>query len=171
MWDFSDLVDLLPPLRVLRPDDRVVVQQRLAQHGVDVGVHGQVERREALGVLVVGRGAQVQQRLHRLEVVLLDGAVHGRGAVARAVVEQRAAVHQRQQHARRASRRRRHCQRRFCGQFKHTLSVTRHFYALFVQCLLWLQKCAHQYAKCICKLFIIIFPKSMSTMRNGEKPC
>ena len=55
----THLVDLCPALAVLRADRGVVVQQRLRDDGVGVVDDGVVERSQALGVLVVGRGTQV----------------------------------------------------------------------------------------------------------------
>lgn len=55
------LVHLLPALRVLDAQRSMVMQQTLADLRIGLLGHGQIERRQATGVLVVGRGAQLQK--------------------------------------------------------------------------------------------------------------
>lgn len=51
---------LLPALRVLNAERAVIVQQTLADLRIGLLRHRQVERRQAAGVLVVGRGAKLE---------------------------------------------------------------------------------------------------------------
>lgn len=92
----THLVHFLPALGVRHAVDRVVVEQRLAQHRRRSRRHGDPQRRESPGVAEVGRGAEVEQRAQRFQVVLLGGAVQRRRAALGAVIEKRPAVDQRQ---------------------------------------------------------------------------
>ena len=86
-------MDLLPALQILSTDGRVIVQQGLAQHRICLVDDAVVEGRQALGVLVVRTGAELQEGFHRLEVVALDRSMHRRQALLRPVVEEGAAIH------------------------------------------------------------------------------
>lgn len=88
-------MNFLPALEILRSYRRVIVQQRLAEHRVGLVNDAVVERRQALRVLVIRTGAELQERFHRLQAVSLDGAMHRRQALLRPVVQQSAAVDQR----------------------------------------------------------------------------
>ena len=114
----KDLMHFLPPLQILGADGRVVVEQRLAEHRVGLVYNAVVEGRQSFGVLVIGAGAELEQRLHRLQAVPLDGAVHRRQALLRSIVQQRAAVHQRYYHLRRLLQGRGQGQRSFCKFIK-----------------------------------------------------
>lgn len=90
----------LPSLQILGAYGRVVVEQRFAQHRVGFVDDAVVERRQPLRVLVIGAGAQLEQRLHCFQAVPLDGPVHRGQALLRPIIQQRATVHQSYYHLR-----------------------------------------------------------------------
>ena len=122
-----NLVDFLPALEVLGPNESVVVEQGLGDNGVGRVDHRVVNRGQALPVSVVraahrenvktmrggeqeenrkvkmriAPGSKFQHRPHRLDVVCCNGSVHRRCSVLRPVVEDGPPVHQGHHHPRR----------------------------------------------------------------------
>jgi hypothetical protein len=91
------LVHFVPALSVLNAQRGIVVQQSLTQHGRTFVQNGVVERSQALAVSDSRRSAQIQQRPHGFNVVLLSGSVQGRRSATRPVIEQSSAAHQGQE--------------------------------------------------------------------------
>lgn len=92
------LVHFLPSLQVGSPNLASVMQEHLGDDHVHAEGHCQVQRGEALGVLVIGAGPQVKQGSDRLSVVLGHRPVHSRGPVLGAEVDDGPPVDQSYQH-------------------------------------------------------------------------
>lgn len=113
----------LPALQILSAYRRVIVKQRFAEHWVGFVDDAVVERRQSLAVLVIGAGAKLQQRLHSLQTVSLDGAMHRRQTFLRSIIQQRSAVHQRYYHLRRFLQSRGQGQRSLCESAEELLPI------------------------------------------------
>lgn len=96
-----NLMNFLPALEILSSYRRMIVKQRLAEHRIGLVNDAVIERRQALGILVIRTSTQLQKRLHRLQTVPFNGAVHRRQAFLRSIVQESTTVHQRNDHLRR----------------------------------------------------------------------
>jgi len=94
----TDLVNLLPALEVLRPDESVVVEQGFGHNRVCRVDYRVVDWGQALPVSVVWACTKFEHRPNRLDVVRGNGPVHRGGPVLSPIVEDCSTVHESHHH-------------------------------------------------------------------------
>ena len=87
-------MNFLPALEILSSYRRMIVKQRLAEHRIGLVNDTIIERRQALGILVIWTSTQFQKRLYRLQTVPFNSTVHRCQALFRSIVQESTAIDQ-----------------------------------------------------------------------------